>query len=350
LSQTFNTAAVDPDAMARMKVHPPPARDLRRRTVACALAAGFIPSIRARTATATYPARPVRLIVPFAPGGPTDMAARMVAEELAGLLGQAIVVDNRPGAGGNIGAEAAARALPDGYTLFWAQAATHGINPTLYPQLGYDALSDFAPVATLVSEPLVIVAHPALPADDVAGLIALAKARAGRLTFGSGGHGSTPHMAGQLFAWLSQTSLTHVPYKGNAPAVADVMARHIDIVFDGVNAAAGHLRSGKLKALGVTSRERSALLPEVATVGASLPGYDVTSWGGIVVPAATPAAVVTRLSEALQQIGDRADTRRRFAQLGMRFEASSPKAMGDFVREQIERWRPLVRATGSHPQ
>jgi hypothetical protein len=160
-----------------------------------------------------------------------------------------------------------------------AQAATHGINPTLYPKLGYDALADFAPVALLVSEPLVIVAHPALPADDVAALIALAKARAGRMTFGSGGQGSTPHMAGQLFAWLSQAPLTHVPYKGNAPAVADVMAGHIDIVFDGVNAAVGHLRSGKLKALGVTGRERSALLPEVATVTASLPGYEVTSWG-----------------------------------------------------------------------
>ncbi len=301
----------------------------------------------AQRSNRSYPNKPIRLIIPFAPGGPTDISARMVANELSKSLGQPIVADNRPGAGGNIGAEAAAYAAPDGYTLFWAQAATHGINPTLYPRLGYDALRDFTPVAVIVSEPLVIVANPSFAANDVPSLIAAAKARPGEVRFGSGGQGSTPHMAGQLFGWLSESSLLHVPYKGNAPAVASLMAGHIDIVFDGVNAAIGDIRSGKLKALGVTGRSRSALLPDVAPLADTLPDYEVTSWGGIVAPAATPRDVVERLSNALVAIGSWPDTQQRFAQLGIQLLVSSPQQMDAFVREQIARWRPLVEASGS---
>lgn len=289
-----------------------------------------------------WPARPIRLIVPFAIGGPTDLAARMVAEALGRPLGQPIVVENRPGAGGNIGAEAAALAAPDGYTLFWAQSATHGINPTLYDKLPYDPLRDFASVALLVSEPLVIVAHPRFGADDAASLIDLARRRPGQVRFGSGGAGSTPHMAGELFASMSKAALQHVPYKGNAPAVADVMAGHIDIVFDGVNSSSGHIRAGKLKALGITGRTRSALLPGVAPISDTLAGYEVTSWGGIVVPAHTPQPIVDRLSSALAQASESPGTPEHFAQSGLALQHEPPARMDAFVRQQIERWRPLV--------
>ena len=323
-------------------------RPIHRLTRRAACAALLAPCAWAQAPSTPYPSRPIRLIVPFAPGGPTDIAARMFADELAKALGQAVVVDNRPGAGGNIGAEAAAHAAPDDHTLFWAQAATHAINPTLYPKLGYDVLADFAPIGLVLSEPLVIVAHPGFAADDVPGLVALAKAR--RVTFGSGGHGSTPHMACQLFAQLAGAPLAHVPYKGNAPAVADVMAGHIDIVFDGVNAALGHIRSGKLKALGVTGRERAALLPQVAPVADTLPTYDVTSWGGLAAPAATTTAVIERIAAALQAIGAQAEVQQRFARLGMHVLVSSPQHMDDFVRLQIARWRPLVQAAGGRPE
>lgn len=319
-------------------------RSMSRRSAAGALLAFLSPL--GRTQSPAYPARPIRLVVPFAAGGPTDLAARMVADELAPSLGQPLVVENRPGAGGNIGAEAAAQSAADGYTLFWAQSATHGINPSLYAKLGYDVLRDFASVAVVASEPLVLVARPDFAANDIPGLVALAAARPGRLTFGSGGFGSTPHMAGELFARMSGTTLSHVPYKGNAPAVSDVMAGHIDLVFDGVNAALGHLRGGKLKALGVTSRARAELLPQVASISEALSAYEVTSWGGVAAPAGTPAAVIERLAAALQAMGDRGDARQRFARSGLQLHVSSPGGMDRFVREQIERWRPLVQASG----
>ena len=293
-----------------------------------------------------YPAKPIRLIIPFAPGGPNDISARIVADELSKSLNQSVLVDNRPAAGGNIGAEAAAKAAPDGYTLFWAQAATHGINPSLYRRLGYDAVRDFSPIALIVSEPLVLVTGAASPWIDVKGLIAAAKTSPGKLHFGSGGIGTTPHMAGELFAAMTGTNVTHVPYRGNAPAVTDTIAGRVEFMFDGINAAIGHIRGGTLKALAVTAQTRASALPDVPTLAETLPDYEVLSWGGVVAPAGAPADVVTRLSSELTEIGKRPAVQRRFAGLGAHLQVSSPTQMESFIRSQIERWRKVIEQNG----
>jgi tripartite-type tricarboxylate transporter receptor subunit TctC/uncharacterized protein YjiS (DUF1127 family) len=294
----------------------------------------------------SYPAKPIRLIVPFAPGGPTDISARIVGDELSKSLSQSVLVDNRPGAGGNIGAEAAAKAAPDGYILFWAQAATHGINPSLYRRLGYDAVRDFSPIALIVSEPLVLVTGAASPWVDVKGLIAASKASPGKLHFGSGGIGTTPHMAGELFAAMAGANVVHVPYRGNAPAVTDTIAGRVEFMFDGINAAIGHIRGGTLRALAVTAQARASALPDVPTLAETLPDYEVLSWGGIVAPAAVPADIVTRLSSELTAIGKRDDVQQRFSGLGAHLQVSSPTQMESFIRSQIQRWRKVIAQTG----
>jgi tripartite-type tricarboxylate transporter receptor subunit TctC len=334
-------------------------RRLKAPTIILALAAGilatwFAPILPALAQTAAqnsaqeYPAKPIRLIVPFAAGGPNDISARIVADALSKSLRQPVVVDNRPGAGGNLAAEAAARSAPDGYTLFWAQAATHGINPSLYRKLGYDAIRDFAPIAVIVSEPLVLVTSVASPWSDVRGLIAAAKAEPGRFHFGSGGFGTTPHMAGELFSLSAGAKLLHVPYRGNGPAVADTIAGRVQLVFDGINSSLGHIRGGSLKALAVTSRERSAALPEVPALAEleMFAGYDVRSWGGVAAPAGTPADVIARLSGELIEIGRRADVQRRFSELGANLAVSTPNAMDGFVRGEIPRWRAVIERSG----
>ena len=295
-----------------------------------------------------YPTKPIRLIVPFAAGGPNDISARIIADALSKPLRQPVVVDNRPGAGGNIGAEAAARSIADGYTLFWAQAATHGINPSLYRKLGYDAMRDFTAIALIVSEPLVLVTSAGSPWSDVKGLIAAAKAEPERVHFGSGGVGTTPHMAGELFRLRSGAYIVHVPYRGNGPAIADTIAGRVQLVFDGINGSLGHIRNGNLKALAVTGRERSPALPGVPALTEieMFADYDVRSWGGIVAPAATPPDVVARLSRELSEIGQRGEVQGRFADLGAKLEVTTPKLMDEFVRSEIARWREVIKGSG----
>jgi tripartite-type tricarboxylate transporter receptor subunit TctC len=307
-------------------------------TVVSALSLGFATAAAAQT----YPAKPIRLIIPFAAGGPNDISARIVADELSKVLGQSVMAENRPGAGGNIAAEAAARSAPDGHTLFWAQAATHGINPTLYRKLGYDAIRDFTSVALVGSEPLVLVTKPTAAWTDLADLVMAAKSDPGRIHFGSGGIGTTPHMAGELLAAQAGLQLVHVPYRGNAPAVVDAMAGRIQLVFDGLNSSLSHIRSGTLKALAVTSRERAPVLADVPTIAETLPEYDVVSWGGIVAPAGTERHIVARLSQALRDIGQRSAIQERFGQLGVRLDVGTPEAMDAFVRGQIDRWRHVI--------
>jgi tripartite-type tricarboxylate transporter receptor subunit TctC len=296
----------------------------RRDALAALLGAAGWPALAQAPSEPADPGQPIRLIVPFAAGGPADIAARMVADELSKLLGQGIVVDNRPGAGGNMGAEAAAHAASDGRTLLWAQAATHGIDAGLYPRLGNDVLRHFTLLALLVNEPLVIVAHPGFAANDVPGLVASARARPGHVRFGSGGHGSPPHVAGELFGWLSESSLMHVPYTDNAAALTGVMSGHVDIVFDGISSVSGPIRSARLKALGVTGRKRTPLLPQAAPVADTLPDYEVTSWGGIAAPAATPSELIRRWASALTFIGAKPEVHQRFAALGMQWKQSPP--------------------------
>jgi tripartite-type tricarboxylate transporter receptor subunit TctC len=257
-----------------------------------------------------------------------------------------VIVDNRPGAGGNIGATVAARAEADGHTLFWAQAATHGINPTLYRSLPYDPVKDFTPVAMIATEPLVLVARPDFAPDDLASLIAEASARPGRISFGSGGVGTTPHVAAELFAAKAGFSFTHVPYRGNALAVNDLMAGNVQLVFDGVNAALPRLRAGRLKALAVTSRTRSPLLPDVPALAEAVTGFEATSWGGVVAPAATPPAVIERLSFVLNEVLVQPAVARRFTDLGMTPQPGTPGEMDRFIRTEIARWRDVLTGTG----
>jgi tripartite-type tricarboxylate transporter receptor subunit TctC len=292
----------------------------------------------------TYPARPIWLVVPFAPGGPNDVSARVVADELSKVLGQSVIADNRPGGGGNLAAEAVVGSEPDGHTLFWAQGATHGINPTLYRKLGYDAVRDFAPVGLIGSEPLVLVTKPQAAWSSIDDLVIAAKIDAGSIHFGSGGIGTTPHMAGELLAAQAGVRLVHVPYRGSAPALGDVVAGRIQLIFAGMNSALGHIRKGTLKALAVTSRERAPVLADVPAIAETLPDYDVVRWGGIAAPAGTPAHVIARLSQALQEIGARAAVKQRFGQLGVRLDVGTPQQMDAFVREQTARWRRVIEA------
>ena len=310
-------------------------------TVLGALALGL-----ATAAAETYPARPIHLVVPFAAGGPNDGSARIVAAELTKILGQPVLTENRPGGAGNVAAQAVAKAQPDGHTLLWAQGATHGINPTLYPNLGYDALRDFVPVGLVGSEPLVLVTNPRASWTGIDDLIIAAKIDAGTIHFGSGGIGTTSHMAGERLAAQAGVRLVHIPYRGKAPAIDDAIAGRIQLVFAGLHAVLGPIRHGTLKALAVTGRERVPELAEVPTIAETLPDYDVVSWGGIAAPAGTPGHVVARLSEALREIGQRPAIQERFGRLGVRLDVGTPEGMDAFVREQVARWRRVIETNG----
>jgi tripartite-type tricarboxylate transporter receptor subunit TctC len=321
--------------------------NMRRRPLLILLSALGILSLSLSSAAAqTYPAKPIRLVVPFWAGGPHDGAARIVADELTKVLGQSVMVENRPGGGGNPAAEYVARAAPDGYTLLWAQGATHGINSALYRNLGYDAVRDFAAIGLVGSEPLVLATKPAAAWTGIDDLIIAAKIDSGTIHFGSGGIGTTPHMAGELFAAEAGVRLVHVPYRHKGAAVADVVAGRIQLVFDGLHSALGHVRNGTLKALAVTGRARVPALADVPTIAETLPDYDVVGWDGIAAPAGTPAVIVARLSDALREVGRRSSVRERFDRLGLRLDVGTPHQMDAFVRDQIARWRRVIEANG----
>lgn len=240
-------------------------------------------------AAAAFPERPIHYVIPFPPGGSTDTTGRMLAEEMSKTLGQPVVVENRGGAGGNIGATHVAGSAADGYTLLQGTIGTHGINPTLYKNLPFDARRDFVPIARMTAGTNVLVVHPSVPANTVQELVALAKENPGKLMMGSSGAGSSIHMSGELFQVLTGTRLTHVPYRGGGPAMNDLLAGHIQIMFDNINISLPHIQAGRLKALGVTSRARNPVLPDVPTLmEAGVPGYEVTSWSGVFAPAGTP--------------------------------------------------------------
>jgi tripartite-type tricarboxylate transporter receptor subunit TctC len=298
-------------------------------------------------AAQAYPSRPVHLIVPAAAGGTIDILARALSAKLAEGLGQPVVVENRPGAGTNIGMEAAVKAAPDGHTAVIGGVPV-AINRTLYSRLAFDPGRDLAPVSLLVLSGNVLVVNPALPVNSVAELIAYARSRPGELHFGSPSTGSTPHLAGELFNSLAGVKMVHVPYKGAAQGLTDLIGGRLQLSFDNIPPAIAHVRSGKLRALAVTAAKRSALLPELPTVAeAGLPGFDVSAWFGLLVPAATPQAVVTRLNaETVRALRD-PQLRERLEGLGFEVVGSSPEEFGARIRDETARWARIIRESGA---
>jgi tripartite-type tricarboxylate transporter receptor subunit TctC len=294
-----------------------------------------------------YPSRPITLIIPFGAGGTNDIAARLLANELGTRLGQSVVVENRPGASGNIAAQAAAKAAPDGYTLFWAQPATHGINANVFRSLPYDPERDFAPVSLVGRATLMLVANTSLPAGNIPELIELARKRPGQINFGSAGPGTTPHMAGELLRSLAGIDLQHVPYRTSTTALQDLIGGRIELHIDGIQFLLPYVQAGTIRALGVTADQRSAVLSAVPSINETLSGFDVVSWNGIVAPARTPELVILRLNSEINDILRDPGVRAQYEKLGIAVSGSSPADMSKHVRSELERWRQVVAKTGT---
>ena len=295
-----------------------------------------------------WPVKPIRLIVPYAPGGGTDITARMVAQPLAEKLGQPVVIDHKPGAGTMLGTELAAKAPADGYTLLLA-AAPHVINPALFKQavkqIKYDALRDFTPVTMAIAFPYVITIHPSLPPQSIRELIAYAKANPGKLTYGSSGIGSTNHLAGELFSRMAGIELTHVPYKGGGPALSDALGGHVAMLFGTVLETLPQVRNGKLRGLAVSSGTRAAIAPEIPAVAESgLPGYDVSGWYAFLAPAGTPRPIVAKLNEEITRILATPAVRERMLSLGAEPRPTTPERSLEFISAELARWDKLIKA------
>jgi tripartite-type tricarboxylate transporter receptor subunit TctC len=312
-------------------------RLLRGAVLAAAAAAAL-------AAQAAFPDRPLRLVVPFPAGGATDLMARLAAQELGIALGQPVVIENRGGAGGAIGAEAVAGAPKDGYTLLFATMGTLAINPALYPKLRYDPLRDFAPLSLTHLTPRVMVAARGLPARSVQEVVALAKRQPGRLTYGSAGNGSSSHLAGALFARVAGVELVHVPYKGSAPLLNDVLAGRVDMTFDSYAIYEEHAKSGRVRVLASTGAKRMASLPQVPTVAESgLPGYELSNWLGLVAPAGTPPEVLRTLQAAAVRAMAAPSQRAQLEPLGIEPVSSTPEAFARTIRDEQKRWAEVVR-------
>jgi tripartite-type tricarboxylate transporter receptor subunit TctC len=295
-----------------------------------------------------FPTKPVRIVVPFGPGGTSDVVTRIVSPTLTGLWGQQLVVDNRPGAGGNIGSELVARAPADGYTLVMATVATHGIGPSLYTKLPFHPIKDFAPISLLASTPSVVIVNPAVPVSSVKELIALARAKPGQLLFGSAGNGGSLHLSGELLNSMTGVKLVHVPYKGAAAALIDLMSGQIQIMFDTLPSAIPHIKSRKVKALAVTSASRIQALPDLPTVSESgVPGYEVTSWYGPLAPAATARSIVQKLQADFVRTANLAEVQQRLTAAGAEPIGSTAERFAAFIDTELKKWAKVVRESGA---
>jgi tripartite-type tricarboxylate transporter receptor subunit TctC len=300
-------------------------------------------------AAQAWPARPIRLVVPYAPGGPLDISARLVSAKLQESLGQAVVPENKPGAGGNIGVDLVAKSPPDGYTLVISAIATLAINPSLYSSLPYDPIRDLRHVTLLVQVPNVLIVSNDLPAKNVQELIALARAHPGKLDFGSGSTGSTGHLAGEMFKMMTGTFMVHIPYKGSAPAMADMMAGRIQLMFDNLASALPSIKAGKVRALATTTRTRSSFLPDLPTLDeAGLKGFDMTTWWGVSAPAKTPQPIVDRLSAEILKAMDSPDMKERLHNMGSDSPAiRTPEQFASFVSSELKIYTELVKRSGA---
>ncbi len=293
-----------------------------------------------------WPAKPVRLIVPYPPGGSADILARAIGQKLGEGMGQQVVIDNRPGAGTAIGAEATAKAAPDGYTIMLGTVSSHAINPALNP-VKFDPIRDFAPVSLVASIPFALIVHPSVRANSVKELVALAKAKPGSLNYSSAGNGTSNHLAGELFKSMTGTFMVHIPYKGSAPALNDLIAGQVQLMYDLVLTAAPHVKSGAVRALAVTGKERSGALPGVPTVAESgVPGYEVSAWFGFFAPAGTPPAIVNALNAETVKAMRAQDLRERLGSQGADAVTNTPEQFAAYVKEELTKWTLVVKTSG----
>src|SRR5688572_469746 len=320
---------------------------MKTKTIAWAATAALIAAVPLSAWPQAWPAKPVRLIVPFAPGGAVDVTARTISQSLTTRLGQQVIVDNRGGAGGNIGVEAAAKSQPDGYTLVMATSGQIAINPHMYSKLPFDPVKDLAPITPAGQAVNALCVHPSIPARSVKEFIALAKSQPGKLNFATGGIGASDHIATELFMSLTGVRMVHVPYKGGAPAMIDLLAGNVDVGFSTVATAIGPIRAGRLRALGVTSGKRFELLPDVPTIAeAGVPGYESVSWYGLFAPAGTPVEIIRKLNAETVAVLQTEDVRRRLTESGVLPVSSAPDAFAAYITTETARWGKLIRANG----
>lgn len=311
-----------------------------RTSMAAWLAAGLVGTAAAQT----WPVKPLRMILPFPPGGTTDILGRLAAQKLSEALGQQVVPDNRPGAAGNIGTELVAKAPPDGYMLLTAPGSTLTIHPSLYPKLGFDPLRDFAPITTLAAVPNALVVHPSLPVRTVKELVALARARPGQLNYASTGAGQSTHLSMELFKTMAAVKITHIPYKGSAPAVTDLLGGHVSLMFDNMPSALPHIKANKLRALAVSSPKRSPVAPEIPTVAESgMPGFEVSVWFSVLAPAGTPRDIVERLNRILVKALGAADVRERVLSQGAEPIGNTPEEFTALMKRDLVKWAKVVK-------
>jgi len=318
----------------------------RRRFLQLAACAAVLPAVSKTAKAQAYPARPIRLIVGYTPGGSADLTSRLMGQWLSERLGQSFVIENRPGGGTNIATEAVVRAPPDGYTLLLA-APANAINATLYDKLNFNFLRDVEPVAGLIRFPNVVVVNPSVPVKSIPELIAYAKANPGKLNMASSGNGSTIHMSGELFKMLTGIDMVHVPYRGGAPALTDLIAGQVHVMFDNIPTCAEHVKSGKLRGLAVTSTTRSEVLPDLPTVADFLPGYEASAWYGIVAPKNTPAEVIDRLNKEINGVLADSAAKTRFAELGAILLPGSAADFGKLLADETDKWGKVVKFSGA---
>jgi tripartite-type tricarboxylate transporter receptor subunit TctC len=305
-------------------------------------------AVAAPAAAQNFPTKPLKLICPFPPAGAVDIASRAIANELTKNLGQTVTVENRPGAGGNLGAEAAAHSAPDGYTLFMSTSGIQAINPALYAKMPIDVNKELVPLAPLVSLSNVLVLHPSVKANSVKEVIALAKAQPGKIPYASSGNGTSIHMSGAMFTQMTGIELIHIPYKGSGPAVTDLLGGTVSMMFDNIPSALPHIKSGKLKALATTGAKRDPALPDLPTIAeAGVPGYESGVWFGLMVPAGTPKDIIARLNTEAVKGAKSPEFVKRMTDLGYNIIPGTPEQMTDMIKQEIARWTPIVKASGA---
>jgi tripartite-type tricarboxylate transporter receptor subunit TctC len=296
----------------------------------------------------TYPSKPVRLVVPFPPGGSLDLAGRLIAQKLTEMWGQSVVVENKPGAGGNIGADYVAKSPPDGYTILLGALSTHAVNPSLYKSMPYDAAKDFAPITLIAITPNVLVVNASLPVNNVREFLAYAKANSGKIAFGSGSNGSAGHLAGELFKVETGVDATHIPYKGGAPATQALLAGDTQFMFDNLANAMAQVKAGKLKALAVTTAQRSPLVPDLPTMAeAGLPGFDISTWYGLFAPAGTPAPIVAKWNADVTKILTAPDVRAKLVADGADPSPDTPEQFAQMISRELAKYARIIKASGA---